>query len=139
MPYKVSLVIVVRGLRKHYKVHERPPGVAAAFRSLFRRTYKTIAAVDGVDVIHVGANDLLTNMGKPGQFGDPEIMAAIDKVIAAAGKHGKFAGVGGDRHVERQVGFIRNGARFLTTQTDVGLLLAEAMRVTGELRRALAK
>jgi len=49
VPYKVSLVIVVRGLRKHYKVHERPPGVAAAFRSLFRRTYKTIAAVDGVD------------------------------------------------------------------------------------------
>jgi ABC-2 type transport system ATP-binding protein len=42
-------VIVVRGLRKHYKVHERPPGVAAAFRSLFRRTYKTIAAVDGID------------------------------------------------------------------------------------------
>jgi ABC-2 type transport system ATP-binding protein len=42
-------VIVVRGLRKHYKVHERPPGVAAAFRSLFRRTYKTVAAVDGVD------------------------------------------------------------------------------------------
>jgi ABC-2 type transport system ATP-binding protein len=49
VPYKVSLVIVVRGLRKHYKVHERPPGVAAAFRALFRRTYKTIAAVDGVD------------------------------------------------------------------------------------------
>ena len=78
-------------------------------------------------------------MGKPGQFGDPEIMAAIDKVIAAAHKHGKFAGVGGDRHVERQVGFIRKGARFLPTQTDVGLLLAEATRVTGELRRALGK
>jgi ABC-2 type transport system ATP-binding protein len=42
-------VIVVRGLRKHYQVHERPPGVAAAFRSLFRRTYKTVAAVDGID------------------------------------------------------------------------------------------
>jgi ABC-2 type transport system ATP-binding protein len=42
-------MIVVRGLHKHYQVHERPPGVAAAFRSLFRRTYKTIAAVDGID------------------------------------------------------------------------------------------
>ena len=31
-----------------------------------------IAAVEGVDVIHVGANDLLTALGKPGQFGDPE-------------------------------------------------------------------
>jgi ABC-2 type transport system ATP-binding protein len=43
------VVIRVRGLRKHYKVHERPPGVAAAFRSLFRRAYKTVAAVDGID------------------------------------------------------------------------------------------
>jgi ABC-2 type transport system ATP-binding protein len=42
-------MIRVRGLRKHYLVHERPPGVAAAFRSLFRRTYRTVAAVDGID------------------------------------------------------------------------------------------
>jgi len=41
-------VIVVRDLRKHYRVHERPPGVAAAFRSLFRRAYKDVAAVDGI-------------------------------------------------------------------------------------------
>lgn len=98
---------------------------------------EAIAAVAGVDVIHVGANDLLTAMGKPGKFGDPEIMAAIERVIGAALAHGKFAGVGGDRHVERQVGFIRKGARFLTTQTDIGFLVAEASRVTGELRRAL--
>ena len=42
-------MIRVRALRKHYQVHERPPGVAAAFRSLFRRSYKTVAAVDGID------------------------------------------------------------------------------------------
>jgi ABC-2 type transport system ATP-binding protein len=42
-------VIHVRALRKHYQVHERAPGVGAAFRSVFRRTYKTIAAVDGID------------------------------------------------------------------------------------------
>jgi ABC-2 type transport system ATP-binding protein len=42
-------MIRVRNLRKHYRVHERPPGVAAALRSVFRRTYKDVAAVDGVD------------------------------------------------------------------------------------------
>src|SRR5271169_6370015 len=42
-------MIRVRGLSKHYRVHERPPGVAAAFRSLFHRSYKTVAAVDGID------------------------------------------------------------------------------------------
>ncbi len=43
-------MIRVRGLRKHYQVHERPPGVAAALRSVFHRTYKTVAAVDGIDL-----------------------------------------------------------------------------------------
>jgi ABC-2 type transport system ATP-binding protein len=42
-------MIRVHGLRKHYSVYERAPGVGAAFRSLFRRTPKIVAAVDGVD------------------------------------------------------------------------------------------
>ena len=62
-----------------------------------------IAAVDGVDVIHVGSNDLLTAMGKPGTYGSPEHLAALDRVFAAPKKHGKVAGVGGDRNVQRQM------------------------------------
>src|SRR5215831_4466666 len=41
-------MISVRGLRKYYKVHKRPPGLRAAFRSLFRRSYTTVKAVDGI-------------------------------------------------------------------------------------------
>jgi ABC-2 type transport system ATP-binding protein len=47
-------MIRVRNLRKHYKVHERPPGVAAAFRSIFPRDYKTIAAVDAIWTASIG-------------------------------------------------------------------------------------
>jgi ABC-2 type transport system ATP-binding protein len=42
-------VIDVRGLAKHYQVHRRPPGLAAALRSVFRRRYDTVRAVDGID------------------------------------------------------------------------------------------
>jgi ABC-2 type transport system ATP-binding protein len=42
-------VISVRGLKKHYRVHKRPPGLKAALRSLFRREYTTVPAVDGID------------------------------------------------------------------------------------------
>lgn len=41
-------MISVRDLQKHYQVHQRPPGLLAAARSLFRRKYRTVKAVDGV-------------------------------------------------------------------------------------------
>jgi len=96
---------------------------------------EAIAAVDGVDVIHVGCNDLLTAMGKPGAFGDPEVVAAIERVIAAAAAHGKFAGLGGERDLARQLDFIRKGVRFVTTQTDLGFLMAAASQRTEHIRR----
>lgn len=96
-----------------------------------------IAATSGVDVILVGSNDLLFAMGKPGQFGDPDHVAAVQRIIAAARAHGKFAGLGGDRDVARQVEFIRKGVTFVTTHTDIGFLMTEASRQTSALRSAL--
>ena len=96
-----------------------------------------IAAVEGIDVIHVGSNDLLTGLGMPGAFGTPEHIAALDRVITATRAHGKIPGIGGDRNVARQAEFIRKGARFITTNSEIAFILAEGARVTGELRRAL--
>ncbi len=97
-----------------------------------------IAAVDGVDVIHLGTNDLLAAMGKAGQFDDPVVVEAQDRVIAAARRHGKFAGCGGNRDVARQAEAIRRGAQFVTTQTDIAFLMAAASAWTKGVRGALA-
>jgi staphyloferrin B biosynthesis citrate synthase len=43
------------------------------------------------------------------------------------------------RNVARQVELIGKGVRFVTTQTDLGFLLAAAGRWTGELRAALGQ
>ena len=94
-----------------------------------------IAAVDGVDVLHVGSNDLLVSMGKAGQFDDPAIVAAQDRVIAAARAHGRFAGCGGNRDVARQVEAVRRGARFVTTQSDTAFLAAAAGAWAGGVRK----
>jgi 2-keto-3-deoxy-L-rhamnonate aldolase RhmA len=99
---------------------------------------EAIAAIDGIDVLHVGCNDLLVDMGMPGAFDSPDIRSAVERVISVAAAHGKFAGLGGDRDVARQVEFIRKGVKFMTTHSDIGFLMAEASRRTGELRRALA-
>ena len=40
--------VLVRSLSKSYRVHERPPGLAAALRSVVHRTYKTVRAVENL-------------------------------------------------------------------------------------------
>jgi 2-dehydro-3-deoxyglucarate aldolase/4-hydroxy-2-oxoheptanedioate aldolase len=51
-----------------------------------------IAATDGVDVLWVGHFDLTNSMGIPGQFEHPDYLAALDRVVAAARRHGKACG-----------------------------------------------
>lgn len=97
-----------------------------------------IAAIPGVDVIHVGTNDLLVNMAKPGQFDCPEIVAAQDRVNAACAANGIVSGCGGNRDVTRQANAIRKGARFLTTQTDIAFLSTAAKAWIRDLEKELA-
>ncbi len=58
-------MIDVRGLTKHYKVHRRPPGLGAALRSVFRRRYDTVKAVDGID-FSVGEGERVGFLGPNG-------------------------------------------------------------------------
>ncbi|KAJ5743906.1 Pyruvate/Phosphoenolpyruvate kinase [Penicillium manginii] len=52
-----------------------------------------IAAVDGVDMIFIGPNDLAQSLlgYTPARGDEPEFVAAVDKIINAARKHGKWA------------------------------------------------
>jgi 2-keto-3-deoxy-L-rhamnonate aldolase RhmA len=52
-------------------------------------------AVEGVDGILVGSNDLCTDLGIPGQYDNPAYLEAVEKVIAAGVKAGKPIGIGG--------------------------------------------
>ncbi|WP_137843346.1 aldolase/citrate lyase family protein [Microbacterium sp. 2FI] len=54
-----------------------------------------IAAVDGIDIIGIGANDLTSELGVPGDHDDPAVQAAARDVLAAAGSNGKLAMIGG--------------------------------------------
>src|SRR5258708_3018928 len=42
-----------------------------------------IAAVDGIDVVFIGPTDLSQSLGVPGQPQHPQVLAAIDQIIAA--------------------------------------------------------
>lgn len=65
---------------------ETPTGVANA---------AAIAALDGVDMIAIGANDLTAELGIPGAYEDSRLYDAVATVATACSQHGKLLMVGG--------------------------------------------
>ncbi|HUI14094.1 MAG TPA: aldolase/citrate lyase family protein [Xanthobacteraceae bacterium] len=94
-----------------------------------------IAAVDGVDMVMIGSNDLLADWGLAGQFEHARLREAYAKTIAACRKHGKHVGVGGlASRPDLAANFVRMGARYVSTGTDLGFLLAACTAKAKEVR-----
>ena len=94
-----------------------------------------IAAVDGVDLVLIGTNDLLADWGLPGQYDHPRVREAYARTIAACRTHGKHVGVGGFvSRPDLAAQYLRMGARYVSTGTDLGFLLAAATAKAKEVR-----
>jgi 2-keto-3-deoxy-L-rhamnonate aldolase RhmA len=65
---------------------ETPTGIANA---------DAIAALDGVDMLAIGANDFTAELGVPGRYDDPRVRDAVAGVAEACRRHGKLLMVGG--------------------------------------------
>ena len=85
-----------------------------------------IAAIPGIDVLLMGTNDLCLEMGIPGQIDHPRVAEAIDTVVSACRKHGKWAGLGGVYTRELLQAYIARGMRMILAGNDVSLLMAAA-------------
>ena len=53
---------------------------------------EAIAAVEGIDVLWIGHNDLTNSLGIPGQFEHARYREAVARVLDAAGRHSRAAG-----------------------------------------------
>lgn len=86
-----------------------------------------IAAVEGVDIVLVGANDLSVALGVAGRMDDPAIDAAYRRVIdacLAAGTTIGIGGLGGRPDLIRR--YLDLGARYVSTGNDISFLSAAA-------------
>ncbi len=81
----------------------------------------SIAAVDGVDALLVGPADLAASLGLLGQQGHPEVVAAVERVIAAGKEAGTPVGVNAfdPATAER---YAAAGAAYVLVGADVTLL-----------------
>jgi ABC-2 type transport system ATP-binding protein len=64
-PVTTRPTIEVDGLHKQYRVHKRPPGLWASLRSLFRRRYQTVRAVENLSFA-IGAGERVGFLGPNG-------------------------------------------------------------------------
>ena len=97
---------------------ETPQGVANA---------EAIAAADGVDMIAVGANDLTSELGVPGQYEHPALREAIATVAAACARHQKPLMLGGVADQALFASFVSLGvAPLQLTGMDTDLLYSAA-------------
>lgn len=96
-----------------------------------------IAAVNGIDMLLVGSNDLSNEMGIGGEYDHPRLRDAFQRTIAAAQRNGKHVGVGGlAARPDLMTEFVRMGARYVSTGTDLAFLLtacAEKARFVREI------
>jgi len=93
-----------------------------------------IAAVEGVDVLFIGLTDLLYGLGRPGEFDDPIVMNAVERVVRAARQYGKSVGLGGDSDQTRQASYLSAGVNLFALPSDVALLKSAASSRVDRLR-----
>jgi 4-hydroxy-2-oxoheptanedioate aldolase len=83
-----------------------------------------IAAVDGIDMLFIGTNDLCGELGIHGEYGHALVRDAYARTIAACRKRGKHVGVGGlPSRPDLIADFVAQGARYVSIGSDLSFVL----------------
>ena len=84
-----------------------------------------IASVEGIDGVFIGPNDLSASFGHIGNWGHPELQAALKDAVVRLKKIGKPAGILTPNEEEAKR-FIEWGYTFVAVGSDLGLLAKNA-------------
>ncbi|MBE6729402.1 MAG: hypothetical protein E7568_04115 [Ruminococcaceae bacterium] len=81
-----------------------------------------ITAINGVDGIFVGPYDLSIAMGIPGEFSNPKFVAALDRIIRACRKAGKFTMIF-TANQQAAIDYLNNGFDSVSYYMDAAFLI----------------
>lgn len=93
-----------------------------------------IAATPGIDVLFIGTSDLSFSLGLRGRQDEPRLTEAVDRIVAAAKRHGKVLGRPARTPAEVRK-FEQMGFRFFMTATDLELMADGSAQLLGPLGR----
>lgn len=97
-----------------------------------------IAAVEGVDILFIGTNDLCAQLGIDGQFDHPRVKQAYAHTIEVCRRHGKHVGVGGlAGNPALLTEFVKMGALYVSAGSDLQYLMSSAQARAKSLRATL--
>ena len=95
---------------------------------------EAIAAVEGIDALLIGTNDLALEMGIAGQLGHERVQSAYRRVAEACHRHKKIFAMGGVYDQDLTARYIGMGVRMVLAGNDHGLLVAAASARANFLR-----
>jgi 4-hydroxy-2-oxoheptanedioate aldolase len=98
------------------------------------RAIPEIAAVEGVDGVFIGPNDLAANMGILGNMFAPEVVAAVRSGMEAINKAGKAAGLLNFREKEAKEWF-GAGFSFIAVSGDVAVLARQTEAIVAAFKQ----
>ncbi len=93
-----------------------------------------ILAVPGLTTLLIGPNDLAGSMGHPGEPRHPEVLGAIDLVLARAAKAGMPVGLAAGGEAEEFLHWATKGVRWLTIGSDFWLMVRALTVLTTTIR-----
>ncbi len=93
-----------------------------------------IAAVPGIDVLFIGANDLAIDLGIADQFDAPRFQSAVDQIVEAGRKAGKAVGIGGIRAGDYMQSLLQAGVSIILGDMEASLIVASGHAQTSGLR-----
>jgi ABC-2 type transport system ATP-binding protein len=100
--------VVAQGLTKVFRIFDRRPGIAGALRDLVDRRWRSMTAVDAVD-LRVGAGEIVGYLG-PNGAGKSTTIKMLTGILAPSS--GSLSVVGLDPHRQRSAFARRVGAVF---------------------------
>lgn len=95
-----------------------------------------ILALDGIDALCIGPNDLSGSIGAMRRHDHPVVVDAIERTLAAARTLGVAVCAGFTLPAERQAAWVERGARMLLVASDVELLARGASEALTGARAA---